>query len=90
MFHVGQKVVCVNASNGDRESNFGRGYDLGLREGEIYTVLSAHAEFIEVDRVKGGCGWDVVRFRPLSARLVEYLREAANVRLALVLDKEPA
>jgi len=65
MFHVGQKVVCVNASNGDRESNFGRGYDLGLREGEIYTVLSAHAEFIEVDRVKGGCGWDAVRFRPL-------------------------
>jgi hypothetical protein len=69
MFYVGQKVVCINDCNGNdslaEDPIFGRGYAMGLRKGEIYTIISTYRHFVEVDRVKGGCGWDIVRFRPL-------------------------
>jgi hypothetical protein len=68
-FHVGQKVVCVDASDG--EWNDIRGGATGyLVEGEVYTVASIRKEpevtFLRLEGVFSG--WASIRFRPVVER----------------------
>lgn len=63
-FRVGQKVVCVNATDG-YGSLYGAGYTHGLREGAIYTISKITDEtFVSVAEIKVG-GWRADRFRPI-------------------------
>ena len=68
MFAVGQKVECINDTNGEHTSNYGAGFNYGLRRGAIYTV--AHGEdsygIIVLAEVDGG--WFKDRFRPVVER----------------------
>lgn len=62
MFRIGQKVVCVDASD------FAESY---LVEGKIYTVISLTGRFLPglilVDAEDPG-GWAAWRFRPVVER----------------------
>lgn len=66
MFRVGQKVVCVNASDGAWEDRFGCASG-SLSKGEIYIIISMNADgadvFLRLHGVMGG--WLQERFRPL-------------------------
>ena len=68
MFHVGQKVVCVDASSWYGE------FGVFIREGEVYTVACIRAkrdgEVVDLVELKSpiNCGFYSYRFRPV----VEY------------------
>lgn len=68
-FRVGQKVVCVDASDGALMSK--RGEATGhLSDGNVYTVKSIRHEpditFLRLEGVESG--WDSTRFRPAVDR----------------------
>ena len=64
MFHVGQKVVCVDAKR----------FEVYLTQGAIYTVTSINFPWLRVDCTPGPlvqseesrCGYKHTRFRPLT------------------------
>lgn len=67
-FHAGQKVVCVDDSNGGADSPLGAGFFHGLRIGEVYTITHINARgnlsLAEISQP----GWAQCRFRPAVER----------------------
>jgi hypothetical protein len=66
-FMVGQRVVCVDDSNGDIDSPLGAGYDFGLRKGKVYEIVAfTRQENLVLSGVESG--WLPIRFRPIVSR----------------------
>lgn len=70
-FHIGQRVICVNDTNGTIMSRpvLGCGYSAGLRNGAIYNIRSVENQFLYFAELKGG--WRATRFRPIIERKTE-------------------
>lgn len=71
MFHVGQKVVCVDDTDYPMEHKLGAGYARGLRKGAVYTIASIRSTptnvFLRIAELDNN-GWSSVRFRPAVER----------------------